>query len=130
MTAEYASLEARVSELEHQVRYTLPTKIDAVSYGVSLVHADTQAIRADLDELRAGQARQGTQLERHSAMLDQHGQQLERMNQRLDGHGQQLERMNERLERQDTRLARQDERLERHGELLEQILHRLPEPPA
>lgn len=60
-----------MSELEHQVRHTLPAKIDAVSYAVSLVHADTQAIRTDLGELRAGQASHGAQLEPHGELLEQ-----------------------------------------------------------
>jgi hypothetical protein len=81
MTAEYTALEARVSELENQVRHTGHDKIDAANYGISLVHSDTRAILAGLDEVRATQAD-------------------------VDG------------------------RLDRHGEMLEEILHRLPEPPA
>jgi hypothetical protein len=50
MTADYAALEARVAELERQMRHVLPGKIDAANYALSLVHADTQAIRAQLGE--------------------------------------------------------------------------------
>ncbi len=46
MTADYAAPEARVAELEQQMRHILPAKIDARSYGVSLVHEDVRAIRA------------------------------------------------------------------------------------
>jgi hypothetical protein len=31
MTADYAALEARVAELEQQMRHMLPAKVDAVS---------------------------------------------------------------------------------------------------
>ena len=48
MAADYAALEARVAELERQMRHVLPGKIDAVSYAVSLVHEDTQVIRETL----------------------------------------------------------------------------------
>jgi hypothetical protein len=81
MTAEYAALEARVAELEQQLRHMLPAKIDAVSYGLGLVHADTQHIRETQDI--------------HTAALE-----------------------------------RQETRLDRHGELLAEILRRLPEPSA
>jgi hypothetical protein len=45
MAADYAALEARVAELEHQMRHMLPAKTDAVAYGVSLLHEDVRAIR-------------------------------------------------------------------------------------
>jgi hypothetical protein len=52
------------------MRHRLPAKIDAVSYGVSLVREDTQTIRADpgtvhadLGSVRAEQARHGELLE-------------------------------------------------------------------
>ena len=69
MTADYAALEARVAELEHQVRHILPAKVDAVSYGVSLVHADTQHIRETQDIHTAALERQETRLDRHGEML-------------------------------------------------------------
>ena len=50
MTADYAALEARVAELERQMRHVLPGKIDAANYAVSLVHEDTRAIRDTLDK--------------------------------------------------------------------------------
>lgn len=78
MAADYAALEARVAELEHQMRHILPPKIDAVSYGVSLVHEDLRALRDEVTEFRG-----------------------------------------------ETRM-----RLDRHGELLEEILRRLPAKPA
>jgi len=56
MTADYAALEARVADLEQQIRQMLPGKIDAVSYEVSLVHEATQAIRAELGMVHAEQA--------------------------------------------------------------------------
>lgn len=48
----YSALELRVAGLEHQIRNIFPAKVDAVAYGVSLVHADTQAIRQELGEIR------------------------------------------------------------------------------
>ena len=50
MTADYAALEARVAELERQMRHVLPGKIDAANYAISLVHEDTRAIRDTLDK--------------------------------------------------------------------------------
>jgi hypothetical protein len=49
MAADYASLEARVADLEQQVRHMLPAKIDVVSYAVSLVHEDTRYLREQSD---------------------------------------------------------------------------------
>jgi hypothetical protein len=50
MTADdYAALEARVSELELQMRHILPSKIDALAYGLSLVHEDVRAIRETVE---------------------------------------------------------------------------------
>ena len=56
MSADYAALEARVAELERQMRHVLPAKIDAANYAISLVHEDTRAIRDTLE-------RHGTLLE-------------------------------------------------------------------
>jgi hypothetical protein len=62
MAADYAALEARVAELERQMRHVLPAKIDAANYAISLVHEDTQAIREVLGY-------HGQQFERHGEML-------------------------------------------------------------
>jgi hypothetical protein len=35
----------QVSELERQMQHVLPSKVDDVAYGVSLVHEDAKAIR-------------------------------------------------------------------------------------
>lgn len=69
MTADYAALEARVAELERQMRHVLPAKIDAANYAISLVHEDTQAIREVLGY-------HSEQFERHGQML---GEILRRM---------------------------------------------------
>lgn len=95
MTTEYAVLEARVSALELQVQHVLPVKIHEVSYGLSLVRADTLQIRATQDTRTAA-----------------------------------LEQLETRLERLEAVLERQETRLDRHGELLVQIVGRLPELPA
>jgi uncharacterized protein YbjQ (UPF0145 family) len=44
--ASVEDLERRVDEIERQLRHVLPAKIDAVAYGVSLLHEDVRAIRA------------------------------------------------------------------------------------
>src|SRR5690349_6294671 len=62
--ATLEELERRVEQREEQLRRELPNKVDAVAYGLSLVHADTQAIREAL-------ARQGETLTEHSAALTQ-----------------------------------------------------------
>jgi hypothetical protein len=91
MTADYAALEARVAELEQQMRHMLPARIDAVAYGLSLVHEDLRAFQGEMTEFR-GETRM----------------QLERQGEQLDSLGT---------------------RLDRHGELLQEILHRLPGAP-
>ena len=90
MTADWASLEARVTELEQQVRHVLPAKIDAVSYGLSLVHEDTRAIRAAL-------ADQGLTLADHGAALDRHGAALAEHGAALAEHGDMLRAILRRL---------------------------------
>ena len=103
MAADYASLEARVADLEKQVRHMLPTKIDAVSYAVSLVHEDTRYLREQSDI---------------------HGAALQRLDTRLD-------RQSDLLGRQGDRLQGVESRLDRHGDLLQEVLRRLPAgPPA
>jgi hypothetical protein len=58
-----------VAELERQMRDALPWKIDAVRYGLSLVHADTQHIRETQDIHTAALERQETRLDRHGDLL-------------------------------------------------------------
>lgn len=71
MAADYAALEARVYELEQQIRHIPPAKVDAISYGISLVRADTQAMREVLDY--------------HSAQFKRHGQMPGEILRRLPG---------------------------------------------
>ena len=65
--ATLEELERRVEQLEEQLRRELPNKVDAVAYGLSLVHEDTRAICREhgalLRELSEGQARHGEMLE-------------------------------------------------------------------
>ena len=75
MTADYAALEARVAELERQMRHVLPQKIDAVSYGVGLMHGEMN------ERLDA----QGERLDRIELRLGEHGERLEHIDGRLDG---------------------------------------------
>jgi hypothetical protein len=67
--ATLEELERRVEQLEGQVRHQFPAKIDAVAYGVSLVPADTQAIRETLAE--------------HGQAFDSHGEMLQEILRRL-----------------------------------------------
>ena len=66
MAADYAALEARVAELEQQIRNVLPQKIDAVSYGVSVMHGEMTEqfgdMRERLGRIELGQEGQGEQL--------------------------------------------------------------------
>jgi hypothetical protein len=71
MTADYAALEARVAELEQQMRHMLPAKVDAVSYAVSLVHEDTRYLREQSDIHGAALERLETRLDRHSDLLQE-----------------------------------------------------------
>lgn len=99
MAADYDALEARVAELEQQMRHWLPARIDAVAYGLSLVHEDLRAFRGEMVEFR-GETR--IQLERQGEQLDHHSEQLDSLTARMD----------------------------RHGELLQEILRRLPPGPS
>jgi SMC interacting uncharacterized protein involved in chromosome segregation len=76
MTADYAALEARVADLEQQMRPMLPAKIDAVSYAVSLVHEEMRYLREQSDI-------HGSALERQEIRLDRHGELLEEILRRL-----------------------------------------------
>jgi len=119
MTADYAALESRVAELEQQMRHMLPGKIDAVGYGVSLVHEDTQAIRAELGTVRGELATVRGELATVRADL---GTELATVRADL---GTELATVRTDL---GTELGTVRTEQARHGELLEQILLRLPDP--
>jgi len=97
--ADYAALEARVTALEHEVRNVLPQKIDAVAFGVSVMHGEMTATLGEHGELLA------------AIRLEQ-----ERQGERLDGH--------------DRRFDAIDRRLDSHGDMLSEILRRLPGGPS
>jgi hypothetical protein len=89
VSADYAALEARVAELEQQLRYMLPARIDAVAYGLSIVHEDLREFRGEMGE-RLGSIeirldRQGEQLDSLSTRMDRHGELLEAILRRLGG---------------------------------------------
>ena len=71
--ADYAALEARVAELEQQMRHILPHRVDAVAYGLSLVHEDLRAFRQEMaefrDETRAAFVSVGEDLSQHGVLL-------------------------------------------------------------
>ena len=97
--ADYAALEARVTALEHEIRNVVSQKIDAVAFGVSVMHGEmTETLGAHGEQLAA-------------IRLEQ-----DRIGDRLDGH--------------DGRFDAIEGRLDSHGEMLAEILRRLPGGPS
>lgn len=94
MTADYEALEARVADLEQQVRHILPPKIDAVSYGVSILHAE---MRERLDDHGERLNRIELQLGQQGEQLGEHGARLDSIDSRLDRHGEMLAEILRRL---------------------------------
>jgi Flp pilus assembly protein TadB len=80
VAADYEALEARVADLEQQIRHVLPAKIDAVAYGLSLMHEDVRAIRGE-----------------HGAMLELQREALRRVAETQAQHGQALAEILRRL---------------------------------
>jgi len=68
MAADYDALEARVAEVEQQLRHILPAKIDAVSYGLGRLHGEVQDFRGEMTEFR-GETR--IELEQHRDFLEE-----------------------------------------------------------
>lgn len=64
--ADYAALEARVTALEHEMRNVLPQKIDAVAFGLSVMHGEMTETLGEHGEqlaaIRLEQERQGDTL--------------------------------------------------------------------
>jgi hypothetical protein len=116
MAADYGALEARVTELEHQMRHVLPAKMDAMNFGISVLHDDLRALR---EETHDALGRQETALGRQETAL-------RRQETALGRQETALRRQETALRRQETALGRQEIRLDRHGELLAEILRRLP----
>ena len=83
LEAEYEALEARVAELERQNRHVLPAKIDAVSFGLGLVHEDVRHVRETQDIHTAALERLETRLDRHGDLLGQHSDMLAEILRRL-----------------------------------------------
>ena len=96
MTAEYAALEARVAELELQMRHILPAKIDAMNFGISVLHEEARAFREET------------------------GARFDQLEARLGG-------VDNRLGHLESKFDSQDRRLDAHGEMLQEILRRLPD---
>jgi uncharacterized coiled-coil protein SlyX len=95
MTADYAALEARVAELEQQIRHILPVKIDAMNFGISVLHDEARAFREET------------------------GARFDRLEAKLGG-------VDNRLGHLESKFDSQDRRLDAHGEMLQEILRRLP----
>jgi hypothetical protein len=68
MAADYDALEARVAEIEQQLRHILPAKIDAVSYGLGRLHGEVQDFRGEMTEFRSETR---IELERHRDLLEE-----------------------------------------------------------
>ncbi len=75
MAADYAALEVRVAELEQQIRHILPAKIDAMNFGISVLHEDVRALREETEG----------RFDRQDARLDAHGEMLQEILRRLPG---------------------------------------------
>jgi chromosome segregation ATPase len=124
MTTGNAALEARVSNLETQVRVISP-KLDALTYLISQVHEETRAIRAEQasqTEKLAGHdeklARLDEKLAIHTKILARHDEKFARQNQILAEQGLVLAYQSERLIRLNEKLASHTEILDRHTETL------------
>ena len=113
MVAEYEALEARVTDLEQQVKHMLPARIDAVVYGLSLVHEDVRAARATLD--------------RHDARFDAIDQRLVAMDDVLAAHAGRFEGIEDALSSQSQILSGHSQVLSSQSQMLREILRRLPE---
>jgi hypothetical protein len=83
MTADYTALEARVNDLEKQVRCVIPPKIEALTYLVSIAHEDTRAIRAEVTSHSETLASHSEILAGHSETLALHTEMLGQILQRL-----------------------------------------------
>ena len=85
-------LEARVAyleDLEAQRRdLSLDARLQGTSYGLGLVHADTQAIRLELSDFRVDVDRRFEAVDRRFDGIDQ----------RLDGIDQRFTEVNQRLD--------------------------------
>lgn len=80
MAADYEALEARVADLERQIRHVLPVKIDTGAYVLSLMHEDVRAIRGE-----------------HGAMLELQGEALRHVADTQAQHGHLLAEILRRL---------------------------------
>jgi archaellum component FlaC len=76
---------------------------------VSALHSEVRAFRAET-----------------VARLDRHAELLGDINGRLNSHDQRLNGIDQRLDGIDQRLDGIDQRLESHGEMLQELLRRLP----
>jgi hypothetical protein len=73
---------------------TADAKIDAVAYGLSLVHEDLRAFRGEMGE-RLGSIEIG--LDRHGELLGSISDRIERQEARLERHGEMLQEILRRL---------------------------------
>jgi hypothetical protein len=65
------SLEARVTRLEHQADNVTPQALAATNYAVSLVHADTTALRRDLATVRDRVIQVAATQQEHGELLEE-----------------------------------------------------------
>jgi hypothetical protein len=90
MTAgDYTALEARVAELEHQMRNILPAKVDSISYGLGVLHHEVTEqfgdVRERLGRIELTQERQGDRLGRIELTQERQSDQLAEILRRLTG---------------------------------------------
>jgi ABC-type transporter Mla subunit MlaD len=114
-------LEARIAhleDLEAQRRdLTLDSRLQATSYGLGLVHADTQAIRSELSDFRV-------EVDQRFHAVDQR---FIEVNERFNAVDQRFIEVNERLDGLGGNLAEVNQRLDDFGGSIAEILSRLPD---
>ncbi|HEY6738894.1 MAG TPA: hypothetical protein VI076_08590 [Actinopolymorphaceae bacterium] len=125
MTSTYATkayVDERLAPLEERV-HDLAKQLEGHGFMLNRVLTEQSTIKEYLEEV----------LKRHGALtraVDRQGALLEQHTARLDGIDGRLDGIDGRLDAVDGRLDRLEAGQERAGVLLEQILDRLPPPPA
>ena len=140
----FDALEDRVASLEEYRDHVAPYSFAAVNFGVSVLYREVRQlsdtvtrhgqkldqIDATLRDVVAVQADQARALEGLGRVMERHSRMLESQGERLDSQGQLLQSQGEQLDGLDQRLDSQGRKLDQHGELLQEILRRLPPAPA
>lgn len=84
MAADFEALEARVAELEYQMRHILPAKMDAMNFGIGILNEDLRALR---EETAARFGRLEARFDAQETRMDRHGELLQEILRRLPPAG-------------------------------------------